>query len=250
MTKLPPDSPPPSDADIERARAGLHELSQEYSRMPSSVADRLDAALADLPELAAPDTSGTRTVPAKLPWWRRRFGMATAALAAVVVVGVGGVVTSQLLTDSQSQNSDGAASQRQSAGNDDKSNDKKSTGDSPGINSAPDHKGLPKYRVSYSGNDYTADDLADAAKQKSGGSADDIDGSLKSLASDATQRDKCLSNVAKQYQGKLSIVDFGAFEKEPAMIAVFESDGKADEVVAVGAGCNATQTDELGSGNR
>ena len=236
MTEEPPQSPSPFGEDDVRAQ--LAQASDGYEPLPSAVADRLDRALDDLPDLNAPDTTPAHAPPAKAPWWRRRFAMGAAA--AILVFAGAGIAAQQLFVPQQNQSDTAESDSQEPLGsqNDTKKQD-------PGINEAPESD-AQSAATTFSGRDYSDGELGEAAAVHD---ADEksLDSSLDDLLQDASQRQSCRGAGAGDVGGKVSAVDFGSFKNEPAMIVVVSADGDAVAAVAVGASCGDAGTDVLKS---
>lgn len=264
---LPPDEPSERHDDAEAAVARrLRTLSDaDYPSLPAAVADRLDETLAQLPELADVKLSESELAesapPPKRSWLRTRF--VVAASVALMLLGVaGGVLWASQLghddvpsasnEDDQEQAEPGTAESETDnapqATDDDFDTDGDGEGDEPADDQphGEEESELLEYALSYSGHDYDADeDLRTAASRYSGGSPDDVDDSLGRLVHDPQARDQCLSGAQAAHGGVVSVVDFGSFEGQPAMIAVIErADGSAVGA-ALGPQCGPHGTDEL-----
>ncbi|MGH8791982.1 MAG: hypothetical protein ACRDXX_04970 [Stackebrandtia sp.] len=261
MTATPtPDewAEPYRDAVVEDAvRMRLRTLSESgYPDLPSAVAERLDRALIELPDLTAPDTAPLAAPRAPTPWWKRRFALTAAAGIAVLGLAAGGGVLAMQPGDDESP---------ATALDEADSNDGRKGADSPsqpltdgeaqeddGGDSAPeDELGAEgdeetlDYSVSYSGYDYVPEDMQSATQQESTGSAENVADSLRRLADDPTARDFCVAWVQDVHGGMVSVTDFGYFEGQPAMVAVVDRTDGSAVVAAVGADCGLDGVDEL-----
>jgi hypothetical protein len=241
----PTGEAPDADAAVI---AGLRALSGSYPDLPSSVADRLDRTLAELPELTAADTTPPAKPASRVPWWRRRFALATAMTAAVVALaGLGLLTAFPPWADSNAPSSGQAGDTAESGSH---TEDQLKSLPSPDDDSGSDQAGIegerePGYPVTFSGRDYTARTLAEAADPSTADAKSSLDTSLNPLLNDTVQRDGCVATILAAYTGTVSAIDFGSFDGAPAMLAVIDDADGGNVVVAVGAGCDAQHMNEL-----
>jgi hypothetical protein len=234
-------------------RDELHALGAEASTVPSAVQDRLDAALAGAvtaPPADAPVVDLDRAREARR---RRRMrwtaGLATAA-AVLVCGGVGvQVIRAGLATDSDSSSSSapnvaaggpartGTAAADSGAG---------AAAGSPLISSGRDYgpgtlgdltASVPQTQ---SRNALAEGDGAGSASAAAGAKAPgQVPSPLARLAAPAA-RAACLTAITKEYGGQVTLVDYAAFEGQPALIVVVDGSRTAVDkrlVIVVGPGC-------------
>lgn len=232
------------DRDTADVTAGLRALSQTYQDLPSPVADRLDRALAELPDLTAPDTAPPPVPPVRRPWWRRRYALASASLAVVAFVAGGLLFAVQPWSASMETGASGAQDQEQDKAEPFGEREHK---DSAPSDDAGVHSEVEPYLVTYSNRDYRESDLTQARDVEEVGDMSAVPKSLVPLTSSPEARDHCVAQLNREFGGTTESVDFGRYEGEPAMIAIIADDAGGGVAVAVGGMCGISGTEVLGT---
>ncbi|GAA3280258.1 hypothetical protein Dvina_53810 [Dactylosporangium vinaceum] len=225
-------------------RDELHALGAEPAVVPPDVAQRLDAALAGA--IVTPPTDGPVVDLARAREARRRRRMRwTAGLAAAAAVLVCGGVGVQVLRDTAT-NSD-----KPSAAMPDAGRAEQQTDNAGGVVPAEGSAGSGS-AVTFSGRDYapgTVGNLSGQAPQAQSESRNNLSGSAGAAASvpsplarlaDPAARAACLSAITKEYGGQVALVDYAAFQGQPALVVVVDGSRTAAGkrlVVVVGPDC-------------
>ncbi|MGH8876964.1 MAG: hypothetical protein ACRD0P_06450 [Stackebrandtia sp.] len=244
----PDDGAEPAPDGAEAAvTAGLRAVSGTYPPLPAAVAQRLDRTLAELPELDAPGTPAADEPPAKQPWWRRRYAMASGLLAVVAVVGGGVLFAAQPWQTSPDNAAGNAESEKEAPEELKGQRDNSEKEDSaPGAEGEGEGEESSAYTVGYSGHDYGPTDLGEARNRTATGNKSSLPPELDELSTDTAARDDCLSGLIEKYGGSVTTVDFGLYEGDPAMVAVLEAEPSGGTVAAVGPECRSSDRDLLG----
>lgn len=224
MTTVPPNGAiPPSEDPTVSAR--LAEASAQYEALPASVATRLDRALDDLPPLEAPHTPAP--VPGRRPWWRRGWVLA-GATSGVAAVFAGVLFFAMSPTMVEAPTNAGADVQQQDQEERAASEEDEKVPAPGGVDDSEGTFGTDEagYQVTYSGHDYTADDLTHVLSAEVG-AVEEIDPVLGPIASDPGKLDNCATAAGARFGGTVTAVDFGTFDGAPAVIVVVsEGDGE------------------------
>ncbi|WP_432982592.1 hypothetical protein [Dactylosporangium sp. CA-233914] len=231
-------------------RDELHALGAQAQEVPLDVQQRLDAALASAVSAPPADAPVVDLARAREARKRRRMRWAAGLAAAAAVIVCGGVgvqVIRSGVTSSKDQ----------------------STAAAPNIASRPDGGGAENYGssagagsgsgVMSSGRDYSRRTLGDLAagipktqtrnNLEQGVGASTAQGDVRAQASvpgplsrlgDPTARAACLGAITKEYGGQVALVDYAAFEGQPALIVVVDGSRTAAGkrlVIVVGPDC-------------
>ena len=209
----------PSPLPEEAVTRALRGLSEHYPTVPDTVTDRLDRALAELPDLSPPPVAAPEPAP-RPPWWRRHVLALSSAVAAIALFAVGVNMLnapggSDPLTATDGAEEDFAESSEDESG----------------------------YTVTHSGRDYGVDGLDEVTTRQDSGLTTQDDERAAPLSTDPEQLDSCVGMIEDTYDGAVSTVDFGFYNGEPAMVVVLDAADGTVYAIAVGVDCGVTGTD-------
>lgn len=239
-------------------RGDLAALGTGTPAMPADIGAQLDAALAAAADTAPPASpvspAAAPPAPISLAARRRRMRVAAVAAVAATVVAIAGVtvgvVTSQSASDQQSATSQPSVA-REDNGAAEAPRQAPSSTAAPGAKSGQD-EAAPNPVIRHSGRNYTADTVRQVLASPSPSRARTPRAMPAPLPRELTRLDKqnervrCLEAVRERHGAYPTLVDYGRYEGDPALIMVLppRKAGSRPSILVVGPNCGISGTDQ------